>query len=159
MLVHGSERRSDITPKVRVNNEETSMALPGKAVMLRTVGQLCLLTLFTLCLGAAAPDSATVTVTMIDYKFEPDHLTFKHGVHYQLHLENHGKETHEFTAPVFFAAAKIDNPNVLNRERTEVVMQPGDVKDVFLTPGKPGTYDLRCADHDWNGMVGGITVE
>ncbi len=135
------------------------MASPGKAVMIRTVAQLCLSTMFALCLGAAAPAPVTLNVTMIDYKFVPDHLTFKHGVHYRLHLENHGKETHEFTAPVFFAAAKIDNPDVLNRELTEVVMQPGDVKDVFLTPGKPGTYDLHCADHDWNGMVGGITVE
>ena len=48
---------------------------------------------------------------------------------------------------------------VLNREHTEVVMQPGDVKDVFLTPHKPGTYDLRCSDHDWNGMIAGITVQ
>ena len=87
-------------------------------------------------LGAAAPEPVTVNVTMIDYKFEPDHLTFQHGVHYRLHLENHGKETHEFTAPTFFAAAKIDNPDVLNREHTEVVMQPGDVKDLFLTPGQ-----------------------
>jgi uncharacterized cupredoxin-like copper-binding protein len=115
--------------------------------------------MLALCLGGAAPDPLTMNVTMIDYKFVPDHLTLKHGVHYRLHLENHGKETHEFTAPTFFAAAKIDNPDVLNRERSEVVMQPGDVKDVFLTPGKPGTYDLRCADHDWDGMVGGITVE
>lgn len=135
------------------------MALPGKAVMIRILAQLGLLTLLALGLGAAAPDPTTVNVTMMDYKFVPDHLTFQHGVHYRLHLENHGKETHEFTAPVFFTAAKIDNPDVLNRERTEVVMQPGDVKDVFLTPGKPGTYDLRCADHDWNGMVGGITVK
>ncbi|MGB6502721.1 MAG: cupredoxin domain-containing protein [Xanthobacteraceae bacterium] len=137
------------------------MALPGTAVMVRAVAQLCLLTIFALCLGAAAPEPVTVTVnmTMIDYKFEPDHLTLQHGVHYRLHLENHGKETHELTAPLFFATAKIDNPDVLNRERSEVVMQPGDVKDLFLSPGKPGTYDLRCADHDWNGMVGGITVE
>ncbi|HUI12331.1 MAG TPA: cupredoxin domain-containing protein [Xanthobacteraceae bacterium] len=135
------------------------MALPGKAVMIRPLAQLCLLIMLALGLAAAAPDPITVNVTMIDYKFMPDHLTFQHGVHYRLHLENHGKETHEFTTPVFFAAAKIDNPDVLNRERTEVVMQPGDVKDVFLTPGKPGTYDLRCADHDWNGMVGGITVK
>ena len=135
------------------------MALPGKAVAIRIVAQFCLLATFALCLGAATPEPVTLNVTMIDYKFEPNHLTFQHGVPYRLHLENHGKETHELTAPVFFAAAKIDNPDVLNRERTEVVMQPGDVKDVFLTPGKPGTYDLRCADHDWNGMVGGITVE
>ncbi len=135
------------------------MALPGKAAMKRNVAKLCLLTMLALCLGAAAPDPMTMNVTMIDYEFVPDHLTFRHDVHYRLHLENHGKETHEFTAPTFFATAKIDNPDVLNRDHTEVVMQPGDVKDVFLTPGKPGTYDLRCADHDWNGMVGGITVE
>jgi uncharacterized cupredoxin-like copper-binding protein len=135
------------------------MALPGKAVIIRSAAQLGLLATLALGLCAAAPDLVTLNVTMIEYQFVPDHLTFKLGVHYRLHLENHGKETHEFTAPVFFATAKIDNPGVLNREHTEVVMQPGDVKDVFLTPGKPGTYDLRCADHDWNGMTGGITVE
>jgi uncharacterized cupredoxin-like copper-binding protein len=110
-------------------------------------------------LTAVAPVPITVSVVLSDYKFVPDRLIFQHDTHYRLHLENHGKETHEFTAPTFFAASKIDNPDVLNREHTEIVMQPGDVKDVFLTPGKPGTYDLRCSDHDWNGMVGGITVE
>ena len=110
-------------------------------------------------LTAVVPVPVTVSVVLSDYKFSPDRLTFQHDTHYRLHLENHGKETHEFTAPTFFASAKIDNPEVLNRERTEIVMQPGDVKDIFLTPGKPGTYDLRCSDHDWNGMVGGITVE
>lgn len=107
----------------------------------------------------AEQQPVTLDVVMVDYKFIPDHLTFRHGVRYRLHLENHGKETHEFTAPTFFATAHIDNPDVLNRQRTEVLTQPGDVKDVFLTPEKPGLYDLRCADHDWNGMVGGITVE
>jgi len=129
------------------------------AATIRNAVAFCLLTLPGICFGATAPDMTTLGVTMIDYRFMPDHLTFQHGMHYRLHLENRGKETHEFTAPVFFATAKIDNPDVLNRERTEVVMQPGDVKDVFLTPGKPGTYDLRCSDHDWNGMVGGITVQ
>ena len=127
--------------------------------MIRNAAKLCLLTVLAICCGAAAPQPVTVNVTMIDYKFVPDHLTFQHGVHYRLHLENHGKETHEFTAPVFFASAKIDNPDALNREHTEIVMQPGDAKDVFLTPEKPGTYDLRCSDHDWYGMVGGITVQ
>ena len=88
----------------------------------------------------------------------PDRLSFQHGVHYRLHLVNKGRQTHEFAAPVFFATAKIDNPDVLNREHTEILMQPGETKDLFLTPGAPGTYDLRCSDHDWDGMVGGITV-
>ncbi len=111
--------------------------------------------------GAAAAATAPVEmdVIMIDYKFEPDHLTFQHGTHYRLHLENRGKETHELTAPTFFATAKIDNPELLNREHTEILLQPGENKDLYLTPGKPGTYDLRCADHDWNGMVGGISVQ
>jgi uncharacterized cupredoxin-like copper-binding protein len=129
--------------------------------MTRSVTKLCLLIVIGLAAGAAAPapEPITMNVVMIDYKFVPDHLIFQHGVPYRLHLENHGKETHEMTAPTFFATAKIDNSGVLNHERTEIVMQPGDTKDVFLTPGKPGTYDLRCADHDWNGMVGGITVQ
>jgi uncharacterized cupredoxin-like copper-binding protein len=119
--------------------------------------------LLSAVLGAATaatrPKPIEMDVVMFDYRFEPDHLTFKHDVHYRLHLENRGKETHEFTAPTFFATSRIDNPDVLNRDRSEVLMQPGDKRDIFLTPLTPGTYDLRCADHDWYGMVGGITVK
>ena len=75
-----------------------------------------------------------------------------------MHLVNKGRQTDEFAARVLFATAKIDNPDVLNREHTEILMQPGETKDLFLTHGAPGTYDLRCSDHDWDGMVGGITV-
>jgi uncharacterized cupredoxin-like copper-binding protein len=124
-----------------------------------SVTAMIALTLLPVLSYAAAPDPVTVNVVMIDYKFQPDHLILQHGVHYRLHLENHGKETHEFTAPVFFAASKIDNPDVLNREHSEIIMQPGDTKDLFVTPGSPGTYDLRCADHDWDGMTGGITIQ
>jgi uncharacterized cupredoxin-like copper-binding protein len=127
--------------------------------MVGSIVRYCVLVMLGVILTATAPAPIRVDVVLSDYKFVPDRLTFQHETHYRLHLENHGKETHEFTAPAFFATAKIDNPEVLNREHTEIVMQPGDVKDIFLTPGKPGTYDLRCSDHDWNGMVGGITVE
>ena len=106
----------------------------------------------------AAADPVRIDVAMVDYRFSPDHLSLEHGVHYRLHLENRGKELHEFAAPMFFAAAKLDNPEALNREHTEVFLQPGESKDVFFTPGPPGAYDLRCGDHDWDGMVGGITV-
>jgi uncharacterized cupredoxin-like copper-binding protein len=131
--------------------------------MLRNFGMACLLiiagVILVTALTRSEPAATTVNLTMVDYRFNPDHLTFKHDVRYRLHMENHGKETHEVTAPTFFATATIENPDVLNREHTEVVMQPGDVKDMYLTAHKPGTYDLRCSDHDWNGMVGGITVD
>jgi uncharacterized cupredoxin-like copper-binding protein len=133
------------------------------AAMLRKFSAASLVALIGIFLVILAtgsgPEKRTLNLVMVDYKFMPNHLTFQHDVHYRLHMENHGKETHEVTAPTFFATATIDNPEVLNRERTEIVMQPGDVKDLFLTAHKPGTYDLRCSDHDWNGMVGGITVE
>ena len=128
--------------------------------MARKLATSCLLVAALLAV-AAAPHSEpqTVNLIMIDYRFIPDHLIFEHDVHFRLHLENHGKETHELTAPTFFATADIDNPEALNHERTEIVMQPGETKDIFLTAHRPGTYDLLCADHDWAGMVGGITVE
>jgi uncharacterized cupredoxin-like copper-binding protein len=133
------------------------------ARMRRIASRTLLTALFAIALGIATTHSDTKTITldlfMVDYKFIPNHLTFHEGMHYRLHMENHGKETHEVTAPTFFASTKIDNPDVLNREHTEIVMQPGDVKDLLFTAPKAGTYDLRCSDHDWNGMVGGITVE
>jgi uncharacterized cupredoxin-like copper-binding protein len=131
--------------------------------MLRNLSTAFCLTVIAIEFGAPAsqsqPETVKLDLFMIDYRFVPNHLTFEHGVHYRLHMENHGKETHEVTAPTFFSTATIDNLAVLNREHTEVVMQPGDVKELLLTPHKPGTYDLRCSDHDWNGMVGGITVQ
>ena len=131
--------------------------------MRSTFAGIALFAVVATIVGAAAigakPQTVTLDLFMIDYTFIPDHLTFQHDVHYRLHMENHGKETHEVTAPTFFGSADIDNPEVLNRERTEIVMQPGDTKDLYLTAHKPGTYDLRCSDHDWNGMVGGITVQ
>ena len=127
---------------------------------LLVVAALLALAAVLLAVAAAShSEPQTVNLTMIDYRFIPDHLIFEHDVHFRLHLENHGKETHELTAPTFFATADIDNPEALNHERTEIVMQPGETKDIFLTAHRPGTYDLLCADHDWAGMVGGITVE
>ena len=136
--------------------------------MARKLATSCLLVVAALLAFAAAllavaaaslSEPPTVNLTMIEYRFIPDHLIFEHDVHFRLHLENHGKETHELTAPTFFATSDIDNPEALNHERTEIVMQPGETKDIFLTAHRPGTYDLLCADHDWAGMVGGITVE
>ncbi len=129
--------------------------------MVRNLAMVCLLTLAGQLPGAATLRSELpmIDLIMIDYRFIPDRLTFVHDVHYQLHLENRGRETHELTAPTFFATVDIDNPDALNHDRSEIVVQPGETKDIFLTAHWPGTYDLRCADHDWDGMVGGIMVD
>ena len=110
--------------------------------------------------GAVEWDKAqSLTIATSEYQFSPNKLTFQRGVPYRLHLENHGRETHEFTAPAFIKTLRVRNPKVLNADHTEVVLQPGQAKDFYFVPQKPGNYPLICADHDWAGMTGKITVE
>ena len=100
-----------------------------------------------------------VTMTTIEYAFEPNHLILSRDIAYRLHVENHGHELHELTAPDFFKAVELRNPETLNRERTEIVLQPNEQKDLYFVTLRPGHYDMWCADHDWAGMTGDITVE
>ena len=100
-----------------------------------------------------------VNVLMVDDRFMPDQLTFHHGVPYRLLLENDGKDVHEFTAPEFFADAVVRDPGFLSQDGKEIVVQPGDTVEVELMLIHPGTFKLICANHDWDGMVGQITVE
>src|SRR5262252_7621153 len=107
-------------------------------------------------LAMAATDwskAETVTVVTTEYAFEPNRLTFRAGMPYRLHLENRGKETHEFTAPAFLQSAEIRNPDAVSTDRTQILVQPGEQKDVYLVPRR-GRYPLACADHDWAGMTG-----
>ena len=111
--------------------------------------------------GARAEDwskAKTVNVTMVEYAFKPVDLTFKQGGAYRLHLDNKGKETHEFTAPDFFKAIEMRDTKPLNTDQTEIVVQPGRKKDLYFVVKQAGSYDLRCSDHDWAGMVGHITI-
>ena len=100
-----------------------------------------------------------VTITAVEYAFEPNHLIFRRDIPYRLRVENHGRELHELTAPKFFNAVELRNPEALNREHTEIVLQPNEEKDLYFVALQPGHYDMWCADHDWAGMTGDITVE
>jgi uncharacterized cupredoxin-like copper-binding protein len=112
--------------------------------------------------AAAAPDwsrGPRVTVVAADYRFSPNKLVFKRGVAYRLHIENRGRETHEFHAPAFFKSVELGNPAPLNADKTEILVHPGEAKDLNFVPKKAGRYKLFCPDHDWAGMTGEITVE
>ena len=100
-----------------------------------------------------------VRVEMARSRFFPDKLTFRRGVAYRLHLENTGGDMHEFTAPEFFKAVSIRNPEALDAQQHEVLLQPKESRDLYFVPLKSGRYELTCADHDWDGMVGDITIE
>jgi uncharacterized cupredoxin-like copper-binding protein len=113
---------------------------------------------------AAAADVDWAQAKRVDevtrgYKFRPAHLQFAAGVAYRLHLANPSKETHEFHAPAFFAAVTLRDPAILNAERSEIVLQPGEQKDAYFVARQPGHYKLICPDHDWAGMTGEITIK
>ena len=114
-------------------------------------------------LTASAADrwdgAETLTVVMVDNRFEPDRLTFHAGRVYALRLENRGKEMHEFTAPGFLKAATVRDRRVLANGGTDIVVQPGKTVRVLLIAPARGQYGLTCADHDWDGMAGTITVD
>jgi uncharacterized cupredoxin-like copper-binding protein len=107
--------------------------------------------------SAAAPTK--LTVVMVDNRFEPDHINLSAGRAYVLRLENHGKEMHEFTAPGFLKAATIHDKRKLANNGTDIVVQPGKSVSIDLIAPAKGHYDLTCADHDWDGMIGSITVD
>jgi uncharacterized cupredoxin-like copper-binding protein len=121
-----------------------------------------LLAAFPLAHSARAADpwghAQVVTVVMVDNRFQPDHVTFEHGKAYELDLENRGKDMHEFTAPAFLKAATIKDKRLLANGGTDIVVQPGKSVRVLLIAPAKGPYKLTCADHDWDGMVGSITV-
>lgn len=120
--------------------------------------------LVTILLCAAGPtidwsSPQRVDVTMNEYHFVPDHLTFQRGTVYRLHLVNHGKELHEFTAPAFFAASTVRDTGALLNGGQQVAVSPGGSVDVDFVPNMAGQYGLICADHDWAGMIGYIIVK
>jgi uncharacterized cupredoxin-like copper-binding protein len=104
-------------------------------------------------------EAKPMTVVMVDNRFEPDHLSFHAGQPYDLRLENHGKEMHEFTAPAFLKAATVKDKGLLANGGTDIVVQPGKSVDILMIAPPKGPYSLICADHDWDGMVGSITVD
>jgi len=112
--------------------------------------------------GAGAADWSKVqpvTVVTTESKFTPHKLAFRRGVAYRLHVENHGKEMHEFNAADLFKSSEIANPEALNADKTEIVVHPGEAKDLYFLPKQAGHFRLVCPDHDWDGMTGQITVK
>ena len=121
----------------------------------------CTLSVVVLAAAASADWSNVQALTIIEteYGFSPARVTLRVGTPYRLRFENRGKELHGFTAPAFLRAIEVRNPDALNADRTEVVLQPGEQKDLWLIPRRAGRFPFACADHDWAGMTGEIVVE
>lgn len=106
--------------------------------------------------GADWSKAESLTVTLSDFAFEPERLTFRRGTAYRLVLRNPDSGRHTFAAPGFFNAVATRTPV---RDGT-VAVPPGGEKTLYLVPVRRGTYALECSVflHVSFGMDGSVVV-
>jgi plastocyanin len=108
---------------------------------------------------AQAPQPVTVSIIMENFKFEPNILQLRAGVPTVLHLTNNASGGHNFTAPEFFASARIAPASQALVHNGVVEVPKHSSVDVVVTPAA-GQYPLKCSHtlHAAFGMKGTITV-
>ena len=122
-----------------------------------------LIALPLIMLGAqpATPQAPTVVnVQLANFKFTPRTIVLDHGRPYVLRLANVAKGGHDFSAPAFFAAARVAPEDRRMVAEGEVEVPPGQVREIRLTAPAAGSYKLKCTHqfHKFFGMSGKIVV-
>ena len=106
----------------------------------------------------AQPAASTVDVQLTSFDFTPSQIQLRAGQPIVLRLTNAGRGGHNFSAPQFFAAARIaSGQNLIRNGAIEVPSH--QTVSVQLTPAR-GSYGLRCTHtlHTAFGMRGRIIV-
>ena len=121
------------------------------------------LLLFLLSLAAptqAAPAAEPVIVRLSSFDFSPSVIRLRAGVPVVLRLVNAGSGGHNFAAPAFFAAARIEPQSAPRIRRGAIELRGGESAEIGLVPAA-GRYRLRCTHflHPALGMTGEIVVE
>ena len=105
---------------------------------------------------AATPASAR-TITLTSYAFAPAALRLAAGQPVTLNFVNQAGKGHDFTAPEFFAHARILSGSA---PRGRIALEGGASAAVTLVPAA-GTYAAHCSHflHSSLGMTGTIIVQ
>lgn len=108
---------------------------------------------------ARAADPSVVQVTMTNFSFAPAALQLAAGTPIVLRLRNDAGGGHNFAAPAFFAAARVDPASAGAIRNGRVEVKAHSAIDVALTPAA-GKYPVKCTHtlHAAFGMKGSITV-
>jgi plastocyanin len=114
-------------------------------------------------LFAAAPAAAqpqVVEVRLSSFAFAPETLRLRAGEAVVLRLVNSGRGGHNFSAPAFFAAARIAPGRGAAIMNGAIEVPSRQTVEIALTPAR-GRYPLRCTHtlHTAFGMRGEILVE
>ena len=110
--------------------------------------------------SALAQDPARmVEVRLSNFDYSPREIRLRAGEPVVLRLVNSSGGGHDFSAPAFFAAARVDTGEALVR-RGKIEVPSRQSVSVRLVPAR-GTYRLRCTHllHSAFGMRGQIVVE
>ena len=115
------------------------------------------------CCGASdavAQAAAEQRVELSNFDFAPHELHLRAGQPVALVLANLASGGHDFSAPEFFAAARIDPADSALVTEGEIDVPAKSTRTVHLVPSG-GTYKLTCTHtmHAMFGMKGTITVE
>ena len=123
---------------------------------------LLLAPLFLATLAAAPPQVAppTTEVRLSNFDFSPREIRLRAGEPVVLRLINTSKGGHDFSAPAFFAAARIAPGQQMAINEGTIEVRPRQSVSVRLVPAR-GSYRLRCTHtlHSAFGMRGRIVVE
>ncbi|MEO6041942.1 MAG: cupredoxin domain-containing protein [Croceibacterium sp.] len=101
-----------------------------------------------------------VEVTLANFDFTPPVLHLRAGTAYRLTLDNAASGGHDFTAPEFFAAARVAPADAAKIASGQVDLAGGQSETVRLIPA-PGRYKMVCTHlgHAVLGMTGEIVVD
>ena len=114
------------------------------------------------CAGsqAVAQSGAEQRVELSNFDFTPHEIHLRAGQGATLVLTNTASGGHDFAAPEFFAAARIEPADAALVEHGEIDVPGKSTRTVHLVPAA-GTYKLTCTHtmHAMFGMKGTIVVE
>jgi uncharacterized cupredoxin-like copper-binding protein len=114
-----------------------------------------------LSLAASAGQAAipVANVELSNFKFTPSTVQLHAGAPVVLHIANVGSGAHNFSAPAFFAAAKLDPQAAALVHDGKVEVRGHSAIDLPLVPAA-GQYGLKCTHtlHSSFGMKGVILV-
>ena len=122
---------------------------------------VCLMSVALLAPAAiASPAAETLEVRLSNFRFLPRMPTLEHGRGYTLRLVNASGGSHDFSAPGFFAAARIDPADAALVADGKVEVPGGATSTIHLTAPAAGSYRLKCTHglHRLMGMKGEIQV-
>ena len=103
--------------------------------------------------AATAAQATRVSILLTSHKISPGPIHLPGGVPIRLTIANPSRETHDFTAPEFFAWSSLRSGPIPGGK---ITLRPGQRAHIALTPGR-GTYKVRCTRFG-HALLGGSTT-